>query len=455
MSNRKSLVITVIGGGFSGVMVAVNLLRSATRPLVVKLIDNQEVIGQGVAYGTDRKCHLLNVPAGNMSAFASDSEHFLRWLHNQGFSEIDATTFVPRQIYGQYIQAVLNEAHKNAPAWVKLECFQTEAISLNVGNKVNVSTKSGEIIECDRAVLALGNFKSANPPVNDPTFYKSQRYINWAWSKNWLDKLPASEPVILIGSGLTGLDVVLSLYQQGHKGKIHIVSRRGLQPQVHKSTSPYHSFLKAEQAPQTIRALFHNLRTEVESAASQGYDWRSVIDSLRPETQALWHNLPISEKRRFLRHVRIYWDVHRHRVAPEIAQVFTQLTNSGQIISYAARIQAYQEDADGVNVIIRKRCSSDSSLRVGFVINCTGPQSNYRRIEHPLIQGLLAYGLIRPHSLNLGLDVASNGALIDATGKISAQLYTLGSPKIGYLWETIAVPEVRKQAQELAEELLK
>lgn len=147
MSNHKSLVIAVIGGGFSGVMVAVHLLLNATRPLVIKLIDSQEVIGQGVAYGTDKKCHLLNVPASNMSAFADNSEHFLHWLHNQGFSEIDATTFVPRQIYGQYIQAVLNEALLNAPAWVKLERYRTEAISLNVGNNVNISTKSGEIIE--------------------------------------------------------------------------------------------------------------------------------------------------------------------------------------------------------------------------------------------------------------------------------------------------------------------
>lgn len=454
MSNHKSLVIAVIGGGFSGVMVAVHLLLNATRPLVIKLIDSQEVIGQGVAYGTDKKCHLLNVPASNMSAFADNSEHFLHWLHNQGFSEIDATTFVPRQIYGQYIQAVLNEALLNAPAWVKLERYRTEAISLNVGNNVNISTKSGEIIECDRAVLALGNFKSGNPPVNDSTFYESKRYVQWVWSKNWLEKLPVDESVLLIGSGLTGLDVVLSLHQQGHKGKIHIVSRRGLQPQVHKATSPYHSFLKAE-SPQTIRALVRDVRTEVKLAASRSIDWRPVIDALRLETQALWQNLSLKEKRRFLRHVRIYWDVHRHRVAPTVAQVLTELTQNRQIISYAARIQAYQEDADGVNVVIRKRGSGEETLRVGLVVNCTGPQSNYRRIEHPLVQQLLESGLIRPHEVNLGLDVAANGAVIDAAGNISEQLYTLGPPEIGQKWETIAVPELRKQAQELAEELLK
>jgi uncharacterized NAD(P)/FAD-binding protein YdhS len=452
MHNNESLVITIIGAGFSGTMVAVNLLKRATRPLVIKIIEPKKHVGLGVAYSTGKICHLLNVPAGKMSAFANDSEHFLRWLHNQGFSEVDATTFVPRLVFGQYIRATLDEALLNAPVKVKLERFETEAVSLNTGNKVTVSTKNGEIIQSDRVVLALGNFPSANPRIDDSTFYESKRYINWAWSKNWLDKLSIDEPVLLIGSGLTALDMVLSLHQQGHKGKIYIVSRRGLQPQVHQSASNYNYFLS--EPPKTIRALVRAVRQEIKSAFLQGHDWRPVIDSLRPHTQAIWKNLSITEKRRFLRHARIYWDVHRHRVAPEVAQIFTQLSDSGQIIASSGRIQAYFEEDKSVKVVIRKRCSNVETIQVGFVINCTSPQSDYRRIQHPLIQQLLTEGLIRPHPLNLGLDVASNGALINAAGE-SKQLYTLGSPQIGYLWETIAVPEVRVQAEALAIELLK
>ncbi len=455
MSQNKSLTIAIIGGGFSGVMVAVHLLKHAKSPVTIKLIEPRAIIGQGVAYSTDKICHLLNVPAGQMSAFPLEPDHFLNWLQSQGFTEIQADSFAPRKLYGKYIRAVLDEAQANAEASLSLECWIDEAISIKVtSEKINIYLNGGEIIESDRVVLALGNFPSANPPINDTKFYNSKRYISWAWSKNCLTSVPFNEPVLLVGCGLTGLDIVTALHQQGHKGTINILSRRGLAPQAHKSTVAYQSFLKANQAPQTIRALFRLVRQEVESAEALGYDWRAVIDALRSETQEIWQGLPLPEKRRFFRHVRIYWDIHRHRVAPVIKQTLTELQTSGQVILHAGRIQAYDEDTDGVNVLVRKRSGQTQTLRAGFVINCTGPQSNYRKIEQPLILDLLASGIIRPHPLNLGLDVAANGTLIDSTGKASERIYTLGSTQIGHLWETIAVPEVREQAQVLAQKLL-
>lgn len=187
----------------------------------------------------------------------------------------------------------------------------------------------------------------------------------------------------------------------------------------------------------------------------QGYDWRAVIDSLRPQTQVLWRALTATEKKRFLRHLRPYWDSHRHRIAPEVAATISQVQQSRQLLFHAGCIQSYEEWDDGVDVTYRPRHQHElHTLRVDRVINCTGPECNYRRLQHPLMVNLLAAGLIRPDPLALGLEVNTNGALVGATGAASRQLFTLGPPQKGGLWETTAVPEIREQAQALAQHLL-
>lgn len=456
MSENKTPAIAIIGGGYSGLMVAVHLLLSANSPLTIKLIERRPVIGQGIAYGTDLDSHLLNVPAGKISSFADEPDHFLSWLQNQNIPSVQADTFVPRKLYSQYIQGILNQAEASAAAGVRLERFHDEAVSLKTtAESVRIGLKSGEVLEVERVVLALGNLPAANPPIQDPSFYESKRYVSWVWSTKWLTNLSANDPIVLIGAGLTAFDVVVALRQQGHQGKIHIVSRRGLLSQSHKSTEPYHSFLKAEQAPENIRALVRLVRQEIKRAKALGYDWRAVIDALRSENQKIWQSLSLTEKRRFLRHVRTYWDIHRHRTAPEIAQIITELIDAQQVVIHAGRILAYQEDAEGVNVFIRPRGKGETEiLQAALVINCTGSQYDYRKYPHPLTQELLKSGLITPHPLNLGLKVAANGALVDAKGNVSQQLYTLGPPQIGELWETTAVPNIREQAKVLAEELL-
>ena len=332
-----------------------------------------------------------------------------------------------------------------------------EAIALQPnGDRAVVCLNSGATLTADRVVLALGNLPPKNPTVADPVFYQSRRYIRSAWTASELSDLPADAPVLLIGSGLTAIDTILTLQQQGHQGKIQLVSRRGLLPQSHQSHPLPTAFdrLDWDATPKTVRSLLRQVRQTVDAAIAQGGDWWQVLDALRPQTQALWQQLSPTEQRRFLRHLRPYWDVHRHRLAPAIAQTIDRLRESGQLQLVAGRIQAYQEDAEGVNVVIRPRGSRDSvSLRSHLVVNCTGSESDYRKVAQPLIQNLLAEGLSRPDRLSLGLDVDATGALISATGRTSDWLYTLGSPQKGRLWETTAVPELREQASQLAQRL--
>lgn len=462
MTTSDSVGIIIIGGGCSGTLVAVQLLRQATDPITIYLVErNNPLFGRGVAYGTQVDSHLLNVTANHMSAFPDDSEHFLRWLQNQPHlihsllpQGIHSDTFVPRKLYGTYLQAILDEAAANASLDVRLKRINDEAIAIESHTDgAIVHLQSHQVLHAQKVVLALGNFPPNNPPVQTPEFYNSDRYIRCAWSSDALGRLNSEESILLIGSGLTMVDQVIALQHQGHQGTIHVVSRHGLIPYRHKPEITHDCFYPQTE-PQT-RAILRKVREEVRSLATHGQDWRTVVDSLRPVTQNLWQTLSLDERRRFLRHVRCYWDVHRHRIAPEIADTVDQLRNSGKLVVYAGRIQSYHEVNGSIDVTIHTRSTKDSIvLRVSRVLNCTGPTSNYEKLQHPLIDNLRQQGLLCPDPLGLGIETALDGALLDTTGAPSKWLYTLGPPRIGNLWETVAVPEIREQAMTLAQDFL-
>ncbi|WP_368736695.1 FAD/NAD(P)-binding protein [Nostoc sp. CHAB 5715] len=407
-------------------------------------------------------CHLLNVSAGNMSAFAHDPGHLLRWLqHNRDeltafFSEeVNASTFIPRKVYGLYIQSVLAEAEATAPSDVRLERLTDEVVGVQPEEKgAMISLRSGRCFAADRVVLALGNSPSAPPAIQNPNS-NDESYLRNAWSADALADLDADAPVLLIGTGLTMVDMVLSLGDRQHRGKIYAVSRRGLFPLKHQAAQPYPCFLTPENSPKNVRGWLRRLRAEVEIAATQGYDWRAVIDSLRPMIQKIWQQLPTGEQQRFLRHLTPYWDVHRHRIAPRVADVVTQMLDSAQLTIAAGRIREYQALPDGVTVTVCwRKTQTNNILHVRRVVNCTGVAADYRRSPHPLITNLRSQGLIRPNAIGLGLDTDTHGALYAADGNVSTLFYTLGTPRKGDLWETIAVPELRGQAQELSKALL-
>lgn len=450
------VAIAIIGGGFSGSLVAANLLRNATMPLSIKLIERNSEVGRGVAYGTPVDCHLLNVPAGKMSAYADQPNHFLNWLHKNGHEEVTASTFVPRRVYGDYVQATLKAVQVNAPANVQLEKIIDEAIAIETKPQTTiVYLSSGQCLYVQKAVLALGNFPAILPA---PLAVLDNRYVKDAWSADAITDLNPEDAILLVGTGLTMVDAVVSLHQQGFQGQIHTVSRHGLMPFKHKSTAAYPAFINLETAPKTARGLLHLVRQELRQALTQEHaqDWRAVIDAMRPIIPELWQALPLPEQKRFLRHVKAYWEVHRHRIAEGIAEVMDAAMESGQLNHYAGRIQSCQELENGVNVSICERGTQKNILlQVKRIINCTGANGDYRRLQHPLVASIQEQRLIRPNILSMGIDTAPNGALIDADGNTSQMLYTLGTPRKGNLWETTAVPEIRVQAANLAQELLK
>jgi uncharacterized NAD(P)/FAD-binding protein YdhS len=443
----SQFTVAVIGGGFSGSVVAAQLLRQSRAASVV-LIEKSARPGKGVAYGTRCSEHLLNVRARNMSAFPDDPEHFLRWLRVHHDANATPLDFIPRQVYGEYVTSVLELAVQPDPK--RFEFVQDEAVAIRQSEEgAEIQTSNGQTLYADKVVLALGNFPPSDPPLPGRTAH-SMHYVSNPWTPSAVSEVTKEQGILLIGSGLTSVDVGISLRAQGFKGTIHVLSRRGLLPQTHRHTTPWPAFWN-QQSQKTMTGLMRLIRREAEAAELAGSDWRAVVDSLRPFTQQIWTSLSTQGKRQFLRHARAYWDVHRHRVAPAIGARLAEELASGSTQIHSGRITQYREDGDGAEVTYRDRKSAQLvRLRVGRVINCTGPESDLRKLHNALLQDLIGQKMIRPDSLNLGLAVTGDGALVDANGVPSDFLYTLGPTRKGKLWETTAVPEIRAQAAELA-----
>ncbi len=442
--------ILILGGGFSGTMLAIQLLRRDPQ-LNVAVVDKGKRPGRGLAYSTDHRFHVLNVPAKKMSAFPDDPEHFFNWARNNHDLQIEGESFLPRVVYGRYLDFLLQETVSRCGQ--NLTWIRDEALLLaRNADSYHAQMKSGGVLRAYAVVVATGNLPPGDPPALEVAD-ETNRYVSFAWSGKTLESLHDSPSVLLIGAGLTAVDMAIGLVTSGFQGKIHLLSRRGLVPQDHGETKPWPQFWNQE-CPRTVGGIVRMIRGQVRTAAASGIDWRSVIDAIRPVTQEIWRSLPQEERRRFMRHVRPYWDAHRHRVAPEIGELLRRLIREGQIQLYAGRITSYHEDGDRAFVTFRRRPGGRiERLTVGYVVNCTGPEADWRRIDNSLLNNLFAQGLARPDALFLGLDVDSQGAVMDDLGVASRSLFAIGPVRKGSLWETTAVPELGKQASDLAEHL--
>jgi uncharacterized NAD(P)/FAD-binding protein YdhS len=445
--------VAIIGAGFSGVMTAVHLLNAPKeeRPRVI-LINRNGRMARGVAYGTRSSAHLLNVPAARMSAFPDEPNHFLHYAQKRNRA-VTATTFLPRSFYGEYLEDTLEDAIGTSEGY--LQQVVTEVTSVDVAdNQVQLQTRHRQTITADRIVLALGNYPPRNPIALDNNVSQSPRYIRDPWGTNALSAVDLDAPILLVGTGLTMIDVALDLKARGAVGPVTAISRHGFLPQSHQpsvAATSAHRPPSIETGPATARAYLTAVRSRIEEMESQSICWRTVVDSLRPVTAQLWQRLPVEERSRFLRWVKAYWEVVRHRAAASPHQQVQEAISSGWLNVQAARIESLQCISTGLQATIRRRGVEESELlEVGTVINCTGPSSDIRRIDDPLMIDLQDQGLVQADSLGLGMEVASNGAVIDSTGEPSNLLYYIGPlGRAGY-WERTAVPELRVLARDLA-----
>jgi uncharacterized NAD(P)/FAD-binding protein YdhS len=449
--------IAIIGGGCAGTLVAAQLLRQARGNTHVILIERQSQPGPGLAYGTRCEDHVLNVPAARMSAWPEDPDHFLRWAQSRagdlGIQQaVTADQFLPRRIYGSYLREILEEARKRACSGVTFEVITGEAVDIEeTGEGGRITLANGSSIAAHSVVLALGILPGEYPIRRPLPFYRSSRYVHNPWAAGALEGIGADSDILIVGAGLTAVDIVVQCRALGHRGTIHALSRRGLRPQAHIAGLPaYPAFLAPDSMPTTVRSAMARIRREVRAAASRGIDWRAVIDAIRPFSQKIWLGLSWRERSRFMRHVRPFWEVHRHRIAPATAAIVREVEAAGRLKFHAGRLTSLREVGDGVAALAKVWGRDDfMALRVAQVINCTGPRTDYSKYQHPLLINLLAAGLIGHDPLALGIDALPGGEVLRYNGKPVSWLFTIGAPLKGVLWESTAVPEIRIEAEML------
>lgn len=452
-------IIAIVGVGFSGVATAANLARLRwPRGVRIVLIERSGRFARGVAYSTDHPLHLLNVPAGRMGALADDEGHFLRWLRRTDPS-VTGDAFVSRRRYGDYLEWLLDDATSRAGANAEIVRRTGDVVDISLaGATATLTLRDGESIEADRVVLALGNLPPRDP-IPAGRLNGDPRYLRDAWAPGALARLPKSiTPILLVGSGLTMVDTVLALRNAGHESGFVAVSRHGQLPHSHRDwpakppvVDPPHAL---EDWDGSTRTLLRTIRDASRAADRAGLDWRDVVNGLRPITPQLWHRMPARERARFMRHVRPFWEAHRHRMSTRIAEEINSLIARRELAVVAGRVADVTPRAESIAVTIRRRGGSTTEhYQAGAVVNCTGPDGDFACLQEPVVAALRERGALTPDPLGLGVVTDHEGALVDGRGQASSVLFTLGSPRRADVWESTAVPELRVQADRLSRRL--
>src|SRR5262245_5164369 len=441
-TSRTPASVAIIGGGFCGATLAARLLSDPAQSVrEVILIERDSSGGGGPAYCARDGAHLLNVPAARLRPWPESPYAVVAWARTRDTS-IQADSFAPRHLYGEYLRDTLNSAVCRPATSTVFERINDEAIDIDPANdRMTIHLRNSSKVEVSRVVLALGNFDPADPPITNSGIYRDQGYVRDPWRSDALSKIDSHDDVLVIGTGLTMIDLAVSLDSHGHQGVIYAISRRGLLPQPHRSPAQppeYHlSRPDVDTWPRSTVELLRRLRSEIEHAKQRGENWREVINAIRPVTSHLWRRLGAVERGRFLRHARALWDTHRHRTPPAPAATIDRMIAGGRLRILAGRLVDLSRDGLRLVAAVRhRRDGAVTALAVGSVINSTGPECDITKVEHELVRNLRKRGLIRPDALRLGLDCDDYGAALDERGMASEQLWALGSLRRGQLWES-------------------
>jgi uncharacterized NAD(P)/FAD-binding protein YdhS len=438
--------VAVIGAGFSGSLMALHLLRSGRPDLRISLIERSPRFGRGLAYDASNPRHLLNVRVGNMSAWPDDPANLEHWLTARGETDAGRAGFISRGTYGGYLASMLQDAVRGADGAQRLLLEHDEAVAIRRRDgRLRLTMAMGRTIHVDAVVLALGNLAPSSPPEAGLDDLTAELYVADPWSPEALENLADTAPVLLLGSGLTMVDIAIALDGAGHKGPVTALSRRGLTPRRHSGRPP------APVGPHVGNGAPLSVRLRRFRGRADQIGWHEAMDELRPAVQAVWRGASFAEREQFLRHLRPWWDVHRHRMAPAVADWLERQRHAGRLTPIAGRIVTAEADGRGARVVWRPRGQAlDATAHFARIINCTGPGGDLSDAVDPLLRDLVMTGLIRGDPHGLGLDVRDDGHVVGADGRADAPIYAVGPITRGAFWEITAVPDIRNQVAEVA-----
>ncbi|WP_207849801.1 MULTISPECIES: FAD/NAD(P)-binding protein [unclassified Pseudomonas] len=457
--------ILIIGGGLSGTMLAVQLLRRPGQRRIL-IIEPRAELGRGEAYSAVELGHTLNGNAARMSVDPDNPDDLTQWLTTHiaggGWPESAeqkvpvSELFPPRGLFGVYVQQRLAQARlAGAQHGSTLEHVCAEVVDLQTAvDSVQLTLNDGRRLSAAYAVLATGMFPAARTPQKNSSGLNAAALDPWDVAA--MRQLDAQSTVLIIGSGLTMVDAVVSLEQAGHRGPIEVFSRHGLLPHVRRQPPTWVDFLAEDPSIRTPRQLLRELRRQCRDAIAQGIDWQAPLDTVRAHIGRLWSQATDVQRRQFVRHVRPWWESHHHRSPPLSAALVERLHRDGRLRIQAASFKGLEPASGaGVSIRLRRRGEADTCVVHGAaLINSSGIEYDWRRVARPLPQQLLARGLVRPGPLALGIAAAVDGAVLDAEGQAGSRLFAMGPPLRGMWWESTAVTDVALQAKALAARLV-
>lgn len=465
-SNPIKTSVVIIGGGFSGTMLAVNFIKkiAAKKNFQITIIEKTGAFAAGVAFSTNDPFHFLNVQANKMGAFRNEPDHFFKWIQeNQDKWRfqipelvVQPESYLPRRLYAIYLESLFEQAKKEAKnKGIELLCLTREVIDVTPtrDSRLLLQLKDSPSITTDAMILAtsLPPFRGIEVSSDVP----KSAFIENIWNPphdsifvlSNLSHLDPLSRIVIIGSGLTMVDAVVSLIRKEFKGEIFVVSKEGLPPEPHHDgvlpiiSSP----INPKDSPKRVVELVRLIRNEIVKAKEKGGNWRSVIDSLRPITVSLWTKLPIEEKKRFIRHLFSFWNRIRHRIPPESYKIMQRCQESGQLHFISEYVRSVQKSNHRLCVM------GNSDIEADYVLNCSGAHKDINKVQNQLLQNLLKSGLIQSHELKMGIVVDDHYKVV---GKDDLPIYALGQLLIGQRMESVAVPELREQCSCIVDEIL-
>ncbi|TWV32120.1 adenylyl-sulfate kinase [Streptomyces misionensis] len=446
------LKLVVVGAGACGILTAVHVAEEAARtraPVDLTLVDPGPERAAGVAFSTGNPRHLLNVPAGGMSCLPDRPDHFVRWLSRERLPAATERTFAPRGHYGDYLLDTLATRVERARGPLAFRRRSARAVACSVrGGQAGVRLSDGALLTADAVVIATGPL-AGQAPWAPAALRESGRFVPDPWAPGALDgPLADHRDVLLVGAGLTAVDVALALDRPGRT--VHALSRHGRLPRRHalvplppvSPAEPLEGLPLCRLRPAVLR--------HIRRVTDELGDWRPAFDGLRPLISRLWAGLDDEDRAEFLRSHRHPWEIHRHRMAPETAETVTRLRTAGRLRLHTGEVTAARRDGDALAVTV----TGSRDLLAGWVVDCTGQGLRTAESRDPLLSCLVSSGLALPGPLGIGLATTAEGRLRARDGAV-VPLWTLGAHRRGDLWESTAVPEIREQAAALARTLLK
>lgn len=407
-------------------------VRLAEGGVASTLINRTPDFGLGIAYGTGFDGHLLNVRSGRMSAVEGRADDFLDWLRARYPAQADPDGFAPRRLFGLYVQDRLTAAEALHPGLIDRVVGAVMALERD-----GVRLADGRVIPTDAIVLATGN----PAPRTATGGEANDRVLADPWAPGALARIGHDDDILIIGTGLTMVDMLLQLTAGGWRGQATALSRRGLLPRAHLAHHDAPAFPTPGMVTGPASRRLCDGRRQARAA-----DWRTMMDGLRPVTADLWREADPAVRARLVRHLRPWWDVHRHRLAPAVAATIDRLLADGRLRAVAGRVRRIESGDDRVTLDwTPRRATTEQTLTGGWLIDCTGP--GHDPVRDPLTGPLIVAGRARLDALGLGLDLDGDGRVLGADGAADPRLFVLGPPARAAFWETIAVPDIRQRVE--------